>query len=345
MPDERDSRAEQEQLERRRLSRLIDALPVFSGFTSPDGHIIQSRPETSESFLWAVPSFAYSHDSISQIVDLCELASKGERVQVERAYLKERTGPSDIYGRGLLTLTPVRDGKGHVDELAVTFIDCDDNGLTPQDPFAKSRLTEANARIESMLSLAQTVIENFRSADRPQQDRDKLSDRLDALASVIDSVSDPDIQSLGLNALLATAFETVPAAMRKTRLKTLLDGGNVPVASVPLMTLLLSELVDNARRHGALRDTDGPYCGSVSIQSDVLDSAQGRVLRLHWIEDGGPRVSAALGRGFGLVLGERLFPQITGGKSHLLNLEDGLSWTFELPVPDGDDFDFDGIDA
>ncbi|MEM7727655.1 MAG: hypothetical protein AAF311_00095 [Pseudomonadota bacterium] len=338
-------RAAKEQLERRRLARLVDALPVFSGFASPDGHLMQARPQTSESFLWSLPEFAYAHDSVTQVVDMCEKASKGERVQVERPYLKETVGQSALYGRGLLTLSPILDDKGHVEELAVTLLDCDEAGLTPHDAFAKSRLSEANARIESMLSLAQTVVEVSHPLIGTAEGRDRLSDRLDALAAVIETVSEPDLADMPIEALIETALEGMDSGRRTHRLQLMMGGGAVPITYVPLVMLLLSELVTNACLHGAWRDDSGDRQGTVAVQSEVLDSVSGRVLRLHWIEDGGPPVSAVLGRGFGFTLGERLFPQITGGTARLLNSEDGISWTFELPIPDTDDFDFDGIDA
>ena len=273
-------------------------------------------------------------------MDLCERAAKGERVQVERPYLKSSGEEKNVYGRGLLTLSPIEDEKGHVEELAVSLIDCDEVGIEPENPFAKSRLSEVNARIQSMLSLAQTVVEVSDPLAGGTSSRDRLSDRLDALGSVIDAVSDPDLGDMPVEDLVKTAMHGVPETLTETRLTLMFGGGNIPIASVPLMILMLTELVSNACRHGAWRGETG----TVSIQSEVLDSIKGRVLRLHWIEDGGPRVSAVLGRGFGMVLGERLFPQITGGTAHLLNSEEGLSWTFELPVPQDDEFDFDGLD-
>lgn len=334
MSDEEDHTAKQEQLERRRLSRLIEALPAFSGFTTPDGHLLQSRPPTDESFLWTLPFFTDTHDSVTQIVDLCERASKGERIQIERPYVKSEKEETNIYGRGLLTLSPIFDDKGHVDELAVTLLDCDETGLAPRDEFAKSRLAEANSRIESMLSLAQIVIEASRSKQGAQE-RDQLSDRLNALASVIDIICDPAVSGMQIDPLIFEALDAIPSRLKNDRLQLMTNGGEVPISAIPIMMLLFTELVANARQHGAWRDTDRDK-GTVSIQSEILDSVQGRVLRLHWIEDGGPRVSAVLGRGFGLTLGERLFPQITGGASELVNSEEGLSWRFELPIEETD---------
>lgn len=347
MSDETDKTPEQEQLERRRLSRLIDALPVFSGFTSPDGHLLRIQPETDEAFLWNLPSFSYAHESITQIVDLCERAAGGHHVQIERPYRKSSSGDQNSnFGRGLLTLSPIIDDKNTVEELAVTFLDCDEHQLTEQDDFAKIRLVEVNRRIDSMLSLAQTLIEASVSPGKIEADRDQLYKRLDALASIIDVVSDPDLDALSVENLIDMALDTLPAALKRQRLQRLTSGGEIPIATLPFMILLLTELSDNACQYGAWREKDGPHCGTVSIQSEMIDTSAGRFLRLHWLEDGGPSVPAILNSGFGMTLGERLFPEITGGTSTLLKSEDGINWTFQLPLPDvQNDFGFSGDDV
>jgi two-component sensor histidine kinase len=45
-------------------------------------------------------------------------------------------------------------------------------------------------------------------------------------------------------------------------------------------------------------------------------------------------VPGLLSQGFGFTLAERLFPQLTGGETQMLNAKNGLCWTFKLPIPD-----------
>ena len=344
-----DSATEHALLARRRLTRLLDALPVFSGFCSADGHLLQTRPPTQESFLWALPQFSYSHESITQIVDLCDRAARGERVQVERPYRAVDSADPGPLLRGLLTLDPVMDDDGFVDELAVSLIDADRNGLVKTDAYTKNRLQLANQRIGQLLSLAQTVIEAlaFRpTLRRAASPRDAIARRLDVLSRVIDPFSDPDARTFPVPDAVAIAFDGLDEDMRQRRLVLDLDAGQVPLDALPLFVLLLAELADNARAHGAWKREKG----RVTVQSEVIDTAEGRTLRLHWLEDGGPEVSGAPAEGFGLMLGKRLFAQMTDGRAVLLNQPDGLCWTFELPIPmpaspDPDDIDpadFDG---
>ena len=319
-------------LARRRLTRLLDALPVFSGFCSADGHLLQTRPPTQESFLWALPQFSYSHDSITQIVDLCDRAARGERVQVERPYRATGSADNQPLSRGLLTLDPVADDDGFVDELAVSLIDADRHGLVQADPYTKNRLQLANQRIGQLLSLAQTVIEALAlrpTSRRGASPRDAIARRLDVLSRVIDPFSDPDARTFPVPDAVAFALEGLDDDIGPHRLVLDVQAGNVPLDALPLFVLLLAELADNARAHGAWkRDT-----GRVTVQSEVIDTADGRLLRLHWLEDGGPEVSGAPAEGFGMMLGKRLFAQMTDGRAVLLNQPDGLCWTFELPIP------------
>ena len=331
MPDENDRAIAQEQIERRRLARLLDALPVFSGYVSPDGHLSRTQTETDVSFLWSLPAFSYAHDSVAQIVDLCEAAARGERVQVERPYWKTGPDTPGHYREGLLTMTPIFNEKDDVDEIAVSLIDCDEIGRTQVGDFAKSRLSNANQRISVMLDLAQTVIEASETSG--QNDRDRLKRRLDALASVIDLISDPSRSHISLATLIETIVLDLPDAADRGPLQIDLNETKVPILIVPLVALLLSELFDNAARYGAWRRHEGDPVGIVSIQADVLhDGAQSASLHLHWTEDKGPEVSAVINRGFGIMLAERLFPQLTGGSSQMLNSEEGISWSFRCPI-------------
>jgi two-component sensor histidine kinase len=337
VPDVTDDPAAREHKERRRLARLINALPVFSGFLTPDGHVNQSRPQTDEAFVWDLPLFAYSEPSISQIIDLCDQAAQGERVQIERRYLKNHPDESETFGRGLLTLSPVFRERNEIEEIAITLIDCDDAGVIPRDEYAKSRLNEANSRINAMLSLAQIVVEVSQSIESPSlkpidSRRDALASRLDTLAAATNIMSDLDRKDYSLDAIISLVMETIPKALKNQRLQRPHESGKIPIHLVPMMILLLSELISNARQHGAWRENTPNREGSVSIQTDILYTIQGRVMRLHWIEDGGAITEVSSYTGFGLTLGERLFSEITGGTATLTQSNEGVSWVFDLPL-------------
>ena len=335
--DRQPNAAQAEQRDRRRLMRLIGALPVFSGITSSDGHLLRTQPETAEAFLWTLPQFNYSHDSITAVIEACDRAAKGERVQVERPYAKTAAlGQTPDLARGLLTLTPITDDDGFVEELGVTLIDCDDAGVPPPDPRAPIRLAQINARIDTMLGLSQTVIETLLALHTDAEGgspRDAIARRLDVLGRLIDPVSDPDVKSLPLRGLVELAMGAACTAVPQARTRLALGDTPVPLGLAPALSLLVFELARNARQHGAW---SGDH-GQLRIEAEVLDGAAGRTLRLHWMEDGGPTVPDTLLPAFGLRYARELFPVLTGGETVLLNTPEGLSWTFALPLPDTDD--------
>jgi CheY-like chemotaxis protein len=96
------------------------------------------------------------------------------------------------------------------------------------------------------------------------------------------------------------------------------------------MALVLHELVENARRHGALA---GPG-GRVAVGWQVSAGPDGRWLRLDWRERGGPPAPAGAGAtGFGFALIERSLAT-NGGSAARRAVEDGLAWEIALPLPE-----------
>lgn len=337
--DELENPLASEQIERRRLTRLIDALPVLAGFISPDGHVLHTVGPNKQTFIWDMPEFAYSHDSVTSIIDLCDRAARGERIQIERPYRKNRPGKKDIIlTRGLLTFEPMRDEDGEINDIAINLIDCEDYDIPIAKPLEKSRLATANRRIESALSFAQMVIETlWENREHPSgsvSSRDRISERLDVIASIIDPLSDPDLNTVPLEILVDCVLSTFSDTPDNTRLKVLLPDADIPMDYAPLMALMLGELMNNAFEHGAWNDDGSMRRGHVCIEADQFDGPQGSYLRIDWTEDGGPDVAMFNTKGFGLTLCERLFPQITGGASTMTHLEAGICWTFELPIDD-----------
>lgn len=335
-----------EQIERRRLSRLIEALPVLAGFISPDGHLLHTVSPNNQTFIWDMPEFSYSHNSVTAIIDFCDRAARGERIQLERPYRKNigRSRKVEL-GRGLLTFDPMQGSDGHINEIAVSLIDCDEHKIPSAQPLEKSRLAIANNRIESTLSFAQMVVETlwfeeFSATDAsgsgatPSR-RDRMSQRLDMIASIIDPLSDPDLDVIPLEVLIDSISSSQGGADFDQNLRLLLPDADIPMEHAPLMALVLGELFLNARQHGAWSrpDPDGGL-GHICVEADQFDGPDGSYLRIDWTEDGGPSVPVFDNRGFGLTLCERLFPQMTGGSATMANLEDGISWTLELPVRD-----------
>jgi two-component sensor histidine kinase len=95
-----------------------------------------------------------------------------------------------------------------------------------------------------------------------------------------------------------------------------------------LLTLVLHELATNAVKYGALSNGSG----QVRLRWDLAES-DGRAVRLHWEEVGGPAVTAPVQHGFG----SRLIEQVLGKGSGSTRLEyapAGLQCSFAIAVSD-----------
>jgi hypothetical protein len=95
------------------------------------------------------------------------------------------------------------------------------------------------------------------------------------------------------------------------------------------VALVLHELAENARRHGALA---GPG-GRVAVGWLVAAGPEGRRLVLDWREQGGPPAPADPATGFGLALIERSLAA-NGGSAVRRAEAGGLVWQIGLPLPE-----------
>ena len=100
----------------------------------------------------------------------------------------------------------------------------------------------------------------------------------------------------------------------------------VEAASAQNIGFALHELATNASKHGALSTATG----RVRVEWSYLDQ---KLIRLEWIETGGPLVSPPLRTGFGHRVVMELTPQgIPGSTSTLEFRSEGLYWRLDFPA-------------
>ena len=87
--------------------------------------------------------------------------------------------------------------------------------------------------------------------------------------------------------------------------------------------LMLHELGTNSNKYGALSAAKG----QVTISWTVDDG----LLRLRWVERGGPPVEAPTTRGFGTTLIEQS-AKSEGGNARMSVEADGIIWEIDLPL-------------
>jgi two-component sensor histidine kinase len=91
--------------------------------------------------------------------------------------------------------------------------------------------------------------------------------------------------------------------------------------------LAIHELATNAMKHGALSNESG----SIRVQWHFTRDEGGEVLRLAWIEQGGPPLRPPARKGFGLVVLQDLVARSIRGTVAMQFGEPGLNWTLSIP--------------
>jgi CheY-like chemotaxis protein len=89
------------------------------------------------------------------------------------------------------------------------------------------------------------------------------------------------------------------------------------------LALMLHELGTNSVKYGALSTS-----GWVTVSWSVTD----QVLKLRWVERGGPRVAAPIVRGFGTTLIEQS-AKSEGGEAQMICEAEGVTWEISLVLP------------
>jgi len=156
--------------------------------------------------------------------------------------------------------------------------------------------------------------------------QERYSERLLGLAASQDLLTDRNWRGVPLDLL-------VEAQTARSRGKRLVSGGP-EVLLTPNATqtigLALSELCDNALKHGALSKAGG----EVSLIWRIDDGESGPMLEMIWQERGGPRVNPAAHPGFGKVVIERLTAAGLNASSTLSLEHEGVIWRLIAPLED-----------
>jgi PAS domain S-box-containing protein len=152
-------------------------------------------------------------------------------------------------------------------------------------------VAELNHRVRNMLATIGAIVRLTLTDNRPiEEARDVLRDRLDALASTYDLLTESKWRSARLSTIAAN--ELLPYGTRAR-----VEGADVMLTPQAAQTIgmILHELATNAAKYGALSTN----AGRVDLTCRRIASAAGATLELVWAESAGPSVSAPERRGFG----------------------------------------------
>jgi len=194
----------------------------------------------------------------------------------------------------------------------------------------KLLIDELNHRVKNTLATVQSIAAHTRrsSRDLPSFARN-FEPRLLALSKAHELLTHHSWAGIGLHELLRQ--ELTPygdGSVGRVRL----EGPNFMLSPrVGLaLSLVLHELTTNAAKYGALSDGQGLV--TVRWSTEKADSNTGPILRIDWLESGGPPVARPAKRSFGTRLIERSVTMELQGSVALDFDPAGLRCTLELPL-------------
>ncbi len=185
-------------------------------------------------------------------------------------------------------------------------------------------IAELNHRVRNVLGLVRGLVSQSAStAGDVRGLADGLHQRIGSLARAHDLLTSSNWGPTSLRRLLKVEIETYAEVDGRLTL----NGPDVllqPTAFTPV-TLVLHELVTNARKYGALSVSAGKI--SVTTSADEIGNVS-----IAWCETGGPRVHPPSRRGFGSVLLEQAIPFELSGVSTPQYLPEGFCLDITLPA-------------
>ena len=152
-------------------------------------------------------------------------------------------------------------------------------------------INELNHRVKNTLATVQSIAsQTLRAASDLQAARGALDARIGSLARAHDLLTDRSWSGAYFGAVVARALEPFAAA----RLKVSGPPLDVSPKHALALSMALHELATNAAKYGALSNATGHVRVCWEVNGDIL--------RLEWLESGGPEVTPPRRRGFGTRL-------------------------------------------
>jgi two-component sensor histidine kinase len=189
---------------------------------------------------------------------------------------------------------------------------------------------ELHHRVKNTLATVQSLAsQTARGAPTPAAFRERFEGRLIALSKAHNQLTVHHWESADLRGLLSGSLAPYAGVGPE---RVVLRGEDVELRPRAVLTLAMAfhELTTNAAKYGALSVAGGrieirwqPVCG---------ESDSGPLLRIDWIEQGGPAVAEPQQRGFGSKLIEGSIAAELGGRARLAFEPTGLRCEIVIPL-------------
>jgi PAS domain S-box len=321
----------------RQIRELLEALPAAVYTTDAQGRItyynqaavaFSGRTPALGSDEWCVSWRLYTPDGRLLPHDQCPMAvSLREGIPIRGAEaVAER--PDGTRVPFIPFPTPLRDADGQIIGAVNMLVDIRERKRAEEQQ--RLLIDELNHRVKNTLATVQSIAaQTLRSARDLSTFAGNFEPRLLALSKAHDLLTCHSWTGVGLHELILQELKPYSGdAADRVRLK----GSDImlePRIGLAL-SLVLHELTTNAAKYGALT----PGQGQVTVHWTVekARSGLGDVLRIDWIESGGPTVKPPVKRSFGTRLIKRSVTHDLQGSVKLDFEPAGLRCTLELPL-------------
>lgn len=193
------------------------------------------------------------------------------------------------------TKSPLFDSEGNLSGLAGVSVDISD--IIKSQAREKMLVREVEHRARNLLAVVQGIVALSR-ADSVLELKDSIAKRVRALAHTNGAIAASDWEGAELRSIVET--EVTPYRNNNDA-NIVLNGATVMLdpATAQSITLIIHELTTNAAKYGCLSAARGKLFIDWNVtEQEGCDS----MLKLSWIEKGGPIVSAPDRKGFGTTV-------------------------------------------
>jgi PAS domain S-box-containing protein len=188
-------------------------------------------------------------------------------------------------------------------------------------------INELNHRVKNTLATVQSLaMQTMRNTERSADARELFESRLTALSRAHDVLTVESWEGAALRQVAIRALE--PFASKEGRVS--IDGPDVWLSPKQALaiSMTLHELATNATKYGALSND----AGTVRVDWVVAPFDGTGELELTWTEQGGPRVSPPIRKGFGTRLIRRNLAHDLGGHASIDYRPQGVVAVIRSPI-------------
>jgi PAS domain S-box-containing protein len=319
----------------RQVRELLEALPAAIYTTDAAGRItyynqaaveFSGRRPILDSDEWCVTWRLFTPDGTPLPHDQCPMAvalKEGRAVRGAEAIAERPDGTRVPF---IPFPTPLRDASGKVIGAINMLVDITERKQAEEQQ--RVLIDELNHRVKNTLATVQSIAtQTIRTSPAIESFSENFEARLLALSKAHELLTRQAWTGVNLRDIVCQELEPYDDGSA-TRVR--LEGTDLtlePRVGLAL-NLVLHELTTNAAKYGALSTEQG----LVTVRWSASGSGASEVLRIDWVESGGPAVIPPARRSFGTRLIERSMTKDLQGVATLDFDPAGLRCTLEFPL-------------